>query len=586
MIKDFISGIQINETPEEIEAVQPFLKILVEDYNYPKNLIRSKPQYRVKVSPSDTKKEYPIDIAVFSDSKMRDEDLHIIVECKRKNKKDGINQLKDYLRLSNAFIGVWFNGEEKLYLRKYEGNKGQINFEEIPNIPVYGQRLEDIGKFKRRDLKETHNLKSVFKSIRFHLAANNVGTKRDEALAQQLINIIFCKIFDEKFTPPDEIVSFRAGINEEPKVIRKRIDKLFKDVKLKYKDVLDESDDISLIDDSSLVYVIGELQLYCLIDAERDVVADAFETFIGGALKGGQGQFFTPRNVIKMMIDILDIKEDETVLDPACGTGGFLIETLRNVWENIDKKRKKLKWDVSAIQEEKIKYAYNNISGIDADYFLAKVTKAYMAILGDGKGNIFCEDSLENPKNWSSKTKQNINLGKFDVVLSNPPFGSKIPVKGKEKLSQFEFGYKWKLDKKSYKWSKEKIREKEAPQIIFIERCLEFLKEGGKLGIVLPDGIFGNDKLGYIREYLLEKTNIIAVIDVPFETFMPNTPTKTSILILRKKKSEDKDKVYPIFMAVAETCGHDRRAKFVDDDDIAKIAPKFKEWQLNNKIKL
>ena len=318
MIKDFISGIQVNETPEEIEAVQPFLKILVEDYNYPKNLIRSKPQYRVKVSPSDTKKEYPIDIAVFSDSKMRDEDLHIIVECKRKNKKDGINQLKDYLRLSNAFIGVWFNGEEKLYLRKYEGNKGQINFEEIPNIPVYGQRLEDIGKFKRRDLKETHNLKSVFKSIRFHLAANNVGTKRDEALAQQLINIIFCKIFDEKFTPPDEIVSFRAGINEEPKVIRKRIDKLFKDVKLKYKDVLDESDDISLIDDSSLVYVIGELQLYCLIDAERDVVADAFETFIGGALKGGQGQFFTPRNVIKMMIDILDIKEDETVLDPAC----------------------------------------------------------------------------------------------------------------------------------------------------------------------------------------------------------------------------------------------------------------------------
>ena len=134
MIKDFISGIQVNETPEEIEAVQPFLKILVEDYNYPKNLIRSKPQYRVKVSPSDTKKEYPIDIAVFSDSKMRDEDLHIIVECKRKNKKDGINQLKDYLRLSNAFIGVWFNGEEKLYLRKYEGNKGQINIDVIPII--------------------------------------------------------------------------------------------------------------------------------------------------------------------------------------------------------------------------------------------------------------------------------------------------------------------------------------------------------------------------------------------------------------------------------------------------------------------
>ena len=586
MIKDYISGIEINETPEEIEAVQPYLKILVEDYNYPKDLIKSRPQHRVKARPSDNANEYPIDIAVFSNSKKRDEDLEIIVECKRKNKKDGLNQLKDYLKFSSAFIGVWFNGEEKLYLRKYESKKGQIDFEEIPNIPVYGQRLEDVGKFKRKDLKETHNLKSVFKAIRFHLAANNVGTKRDEALAQQLINIIFCKIFDEKFTPPNEIVSFRAGVNEDPKLIRKRIDKLFKDVKLKYKDVLDDSDDISLIDDSSLVYVIGELQLYCLIDAKRDVVADAFETFIGGALKGGQGQFFTPRNVIKMMIDILDIKEDETVLDPTCGTGGFLVEALRSVWEKIDKKRTKLSWDKSAIQEEKIKFGYNNVYGIDADYFLAKVTKAYMAILGDGKGNIYCEDSLENPNNWSNKTKQNINLGKFDVVLSNPPFGSKIPVKGADKLSQFEFGYRWKLDKKNNNWLKQKIRDKESPQIIFIERCLEFLTEEGKLGIVLPDGIFGNDKLGYIRDYLLKKATIIAIIDVPIETFMPNTPTKTSILILKKRKLGQKEKTYPIFLAVAETCGHDRRGNFVDNDDISKISLKFREWQLKNNIKL
>jgi type I restriction enzyme M protein len=586
MIKDYISGIEINETPEEIEAVQPYLKILVEDYNYPKDLIKSRPQHRVKARPSDNVNEYPVDIAVFSNNKKRDEDLEIIVECKRKNKKDGLNQLKDYLKFSSAFIGVWFNGEEKLYLRKYESKKGQIDFEEIPNIPVYGQRLEDVGKFKRKDLKETHNLKSVFKAIRFHLAANNVGTKRDEALAQQLINIIFCKIFDEKFTPPNEIVSFRAGVNEDPKLIRKRIDKLFKDVKLKYKDVLDDSDDISLIDDSSLVYVIGELQLYCLIDAKRDVVADAFETFIGGALKGGQGQFFTPRNVIKMMIDILDIKEDETVLDPTCGTGGFLVEALRNVWEKIDKKRTKLNWDKSAIQEEKIKFGYNNVYGIDADYFLAKVTKAYMAILGDGKGNIYCEDSLENPNNWSNKTKQNINLGKFDVILSNPPFGSKIPVKGADKLSQFEFGYRWKLDKKNNNWLKQKIRDKESPQIIFIERCLEFLTEEGKLGIVLPDGIFGNDKLGYIRDYLLKKATIIAIIDVPIETFMPNTPTKTSILILKKRKLGQKEKTYPIFMAVAETCGHDRRGNFVDDDDISKISLKFREWQLKNNVKL
>ena len=209
-----------------------------------------------------------------------------------------------------------------------------------------------------------------------------------------------------------------------------------------------------------------------------------------------------------------------------------------------------------------------------------------MAILGDGKGNIYCEDSLENPNNWSNKTKQNINLGKFDVILSNPPFGSKIPVKGADKLSQFEFGYRWKLDKKNNNWLKQKIRDKESPQIIFIERCLEFLTEEGKLGIVLPDGIFGNDKLGYIRDYLLKKATIIAIIDVPIETFMPNTPTKTSILILKKRKLGQKEKIYPIFMAVAETCGHDRRGNFVDDDDISKISLKFREWQLKNNVKL
>jgi type I restriction enzyme M protein len=114
MIKDFISGIQINETPEEIEAVQPYLKILVEDYNYPKNLIKSKPQHRVKVSPSDTKKEYPIDIAIFSDNKMRDEDLQIIVECKRKNKKDGVNQLKDYFYVNMK------GPKAKLILKKFQ----------------------------------------------------------------------------------------------------------------------------------------------------------------------------------------------------------------------------------------------------------------------------------------------------------------------------------------------------------------------------------------------------------------------------------------------------------------------------------
>jgi type I restriction enzyme M protein len=259
-IIDIISGTEVNATPEEVEAVQVFCKQLLEDYGYPKDCIQTHPQFRVKVRPSDTRKEYPIDIAVFSNAQKQEDALYIIVECKKKNRKDGLSQLQDYLRFSRANLGVWFNGEERLFLRKYEKN-GAIIFEEIPNIPQFGQRIEDIGKFKRSDLKATHNLKATFKSIRNHLAANNVGTTRDEVLAGQLINLIFCKIYDEKNTAPDEIVRFRAGIDEKDEDIEKRLLSIFSEVKTNMPEVIDTEDKISL-DTSSLAYVVGELQNY------------------------------------------------------------------------------------------------------------------------------------------------------------------------------------------------------------------------------------------------------------------------------------------------------------------------------------
>src|SRR3989344_4787161 len=323
-VLDYISKQEVKGTPEEVEAVQVFSKQLVEDYGYKRELIQTHPQFRVRSRPSDTKKEYPVDIAVFEQTKKDDDSVYIIIECKKKNRKEGKKQLEDYLKFSKAFLGVWFNGEERLFLRKIEIN-GKILFEEIPNIPKYGQRIEDIGKFKRKDLKPTHNLKAVFKSIRNHLAGNTVGATRDEVLAQQLINLIFCKIYDEKFTKPSEIVQFRAGIDEEPIDIKNRMFRLFEEVKSKYKEVISFNEEIDL-DEKSVSYVVGELQNYCLTETERDVIADAFEVFIGHALKGGQGQFFTPRNVIEMMVNILDPTEDSSIIDPACGSGGFLID--------------------------------------------------------------------------------------------------------------------------------------------------------------------------------------------------------------------------------------------------------------------
>ena len=374
-ITDYISGIEINATPEEIEAVQVFSRQLVEDYGYPKEHIQTRPQHRVKVRPSDARKEYPVDIAVFSGSLKMDETLYIVVECKKKNRNDGRTQLENYLTLSTAYLGVWFNGEERFFIRKFVKSNGEIIFEDIPNIPKYGQRVEDIGHFKRSDLTPTHNLKAIFKSIRNHLAANTIGATRDEVLAQQLINIIFCKIYDEKYTAPDDMVKFRAGIDEKPQDVEKRILDLFHEVKTNFPDVIDKEDKVTL-DTKSLLFIVGELQNYSLMESERDVIADAFETFIGHALKGGQGQFFTPRNVVKMIVDILQPDENDKIIDPACGSGGFLIESLRSVWEKINDKYKKLGWNEVEISKKQIEVATKNFRGIDKDYFLSKVAKA------------------------------------------------------------------------------------------------------------------------------------------------------------------------------------------------------------------
>jgi len=579
-IEDFISGQMIKATPEEIEAVQVFSKILVEDYGYPKENIKTRPQHRVKARPSDTTKEYPIDIGVFSGSSKKDDELLIIVECKKSNRKDGLTQLQDYLRFARAEIGVWFNGKEKQFLRKVE-SKGRVEFVEIPNIPKYGQRVQDVGQFLRRDLKPAVNLKSIFRTMRNYLAGNVVGATRDEVLAQQLMNLIFCKIYDEKFTQPDHIVSFRAGIDESSKDVAKRIRDLFKRVCENYNDVLDATDSIDL-DDHSIVYVVGELQQFSLSESTRDAIGDAFEVFIDHALKGGQGQFFTPRNVVRMVVEIVDPSATDRVLDPACGSGGFLVESLRHVWQGVEKRGAALNWPISEIEIEKQKVAIKNFRGIDKDYFLGKVAKAYMALLGDGRGGIFCENSLDEPKNWQSKTQGEVALGMFDVIVTNPPFGAKIPVKGDALLGQYKFGQKWTYQKKEDAWIMGKIKDQEAPQVLFIERCLQFLKPGGKLGLVLPDGILGNDKMGYIRKAIMEQAKILAIVDVPIETFMPHTSTKTSVLVVQKLRESEVPGDYPVFVALAETCGHNRRGDLTPDDDIAGIGAMYHKWRADN----
>jgi len=550
---DYISGKRVKDGPEERDAVQIFARMLVEDYGYPKLHIQTRPQHRVKVRPSDKKKEYPVDIAVFSDDKKNEDDLYIVIECKKKDRKDGKTQLQDYLRFCNASLGVWFNGLERLFLKKIEKG-GKVLFEEIPNIPLYGQRIEDVGMFQRKDLKPATNLKAVFKTMRNFLAANAVGITRDEVFAQQLINLIFCKIYDERFTKPSQMVTFRAGVEEEPEDVRNRIVNLFDLVKKQYSDVIEPNDSV-LLDPTSLTHVVGALQQYALTECERDAVGEAFETFIGPSLKGPQGQFFTPRNVVKMVVDMVDPRPNEKIIDPACGSGGFLIEALRHVWRSVEERGQALGWPKIEIHSEKQKVAIDKFRGIDKDNFLSKVAKSYMSILGDGRGGIFCENSLDLPEHWDRKARDAVQLGSFDVVITNPPFGKKLAIEGEEMLKTFDLGYVWKSEKGG-PFTKGGLQDKQPPQILFIERCLDLLRDGGRMGIVLLESIFGMPKYRYVVDYINKRARILAIVTLPEDLFQPFTHAKTCVIILEKIPAVGP---YQIFMCDVKWCGHDSR---------------------------
>lgn len=550
---DYISGKHVKDGPEEREAVQVFSRMLVEDYGYPKENIQTRPQHRVKARPSDTKKEFPVDIAVFDNKKKGDDAVYIIVECKKKDRKDGRTQLEDYLRFSRAGLGVWFNGQDYLFIKKIEKG-GKVLFEEIPNIPLFGQRVEDIGQFKRKDLKPATNLKAVFRTMRNFLAANAVGITRDEVFAQQIINLIFCKIYDERYTKQEDMVTFRAGVDEDDKAVAKRIVGLFEKVKNQYQDVISSDDSVQL-DAASIVRLVGSLQQYAITGSDRDAVGEAFETFIGPALKGPQGQFFTPRNVVKMVVDMVDPKPHEKIIDPCCGSGGFLVEALRHVWRGVDARGAELGWPETEIHTEKQKVAIDKFRGIDKDSFLSKVAKSYMAILGDGRGGVFCENSLEKIENWEQKTRDGVQLGAFDVVITNPPFGKKLAIESEELLQAYDLGHTWKSEKGG-PFKKGGVQDKQPPQILFIERCLDLLRDGGRMGIVLLESIFGMPKYRYVVDYINRRAKILAIVTLPEDLFQPFTHAKTCVVVLEKSPTEEP---YDIFMCDVKWCGHDSR---------------------------
>jgi type I restriction enzyme M protein len=298
---------------------------------------------------------------------------------------DGVEQLKTYLSPTPAEGGIWFNGNEIVYLRVIRKPPSYTpEFVEWRNIPKKDQSWEEIGKYKTvADLIPTPNLKSVFNIIYYHLYTNS-NLPRAERLAAEMTRLIFCKIHDEIHNGKD--LQFRAGADEPDTAVAERIKKLFESVKKEYHDVF-EADEKLLLDDVSIGYVASQLQDISLLKTDADAVGEAFEVFIGPGLRGEKGQFFTPRNVVRMSVEMLDPEPEEKIIDPACGSGGFLIVALEYVWKKIEERYKHLPRD--KIISMKAEIANKNFYGIDKEFDLAKVSKAYMAIVGDGRGEFF-----------------------------------------------------------------------------------------------------------------------------------------------------------------------------------------------------
>ncbi len=398
---------------------------------------------------------------------------------------------------------------------------------------------------KKKDLVKSPNLKKTFISINQHLYAKLKQTDTDtRTRSKEIINLLLCKLTDEINKDDEETVDFCIKKGESIEKLYERIQQLFeKNVKEKYKDIISENEQISL--NKELLYlIVKELQHISLLKSSKDILSDAFEIFVSKILKDEGGQFFTPPNIIEFMVHYLDPTVDSKILDPACGHGGFLLETKELLWSKITSEDKKIN-------------SISNFFGIDKDLFLAKISKLYLEILSNGKSNIFCEDSLD-PKSYGTQAKKVIKDNAFDYIFTNPPFGVKIPINDKEILKDYKLGHIWKNIGDEWKMQ-EKLVKQQPPQVLFIERCIQFLKDGGKLGIVLPEGIFGNPTDRYIWEYLTSNGKILAIVSLDQNTFQPYTCNKTSILFFQKLNNIPAD--YTIDFAIVENVGHDKDGK-------------------------
>ena len=536
---------------------QDYIRILTDDYGYRSSDI----EIEFPIPRESSRRPDRADIAVFR-GRGRDPARHIvgIVETKRSDERHGVAQLKSYMTATSAVWGVWTNGDSIIHLCKPSG-QSTIHDDLLNNIPVRGQRVEDVGNLTKSDLRPYSGtaLKVSFRRILNMLYANT-NISRREKLGNEMIKLIFAKIRDET-TFPDNPPAFYSGYGEEPADVKNRIDNLFRGVVEEYTgDGLFDLHDRITLDAKGVAWVVGQLERGCLVDTPTDVVGDAFEVFAESKLVGEKGEFFTPRGVIDIAVKLVDPKPKQTICDPACGSGGFLIATMRTMWVEMEQRGEWRNHRNDRLEDAKQSMASRCFFGI---------AKAYMAISGDGRSNIVQQNALHTTNEFdgdaSAKFVRNGRFREFDCVMTNPPFGTKAKVL-KDDAAHFDLGHAWR--KRDEKWSCMKARETN-PYILFVERCFDLLKIGGKLAIVLPETVFHAPAMEYLRAWITQRSRVVAVIDLPHNTFRPYCNAKTCLLVVQK--GETAAPTTEVIMAEAVQMGHDHRGRVMLRPDTGDV---------------
>ena len=552
----------IKLTPEEAVR-QLYLMKLHHDYGY--SYERMELEYSVHFG----REKKRADIVIFD--KDNPNVVYIMVELKKPKLKDGKEQLKSYCNATGAPIGVWTNGDSISYYNRRDPNY----FKDIPNIPSVHEKLSDIlqERWTIDDLIKNDKIATQRKSLK-----DLVIEMEDEVLAnagvdvfEELFQLIFTKLYDEMESTRNKSrhLEFR-NYGDTESDLKAKIGALFDKAKNKWEGVFAESSKINL-SPSHLAICVSSLEEVKLFNSNLDVVDEAFEYLINKSSKGEKGQYFTPRYVIDMCVKMLDPKADETVIDTAAGSCGFPVHAIFHVWEKQLKEKGLERSHLFTAEQklpEQLDYVTEKVFAIDFDEKAVRVARTLNLIAGDGQTNVLHLNTLDYER-WDDFTKdeewgdvygngwkklrklrktkdQNRDFG-FDVLMANPPFAGDI--KETRILARYELG----------KNSKGKQQSKVGRDILFIERNLDFLKDGGRMAIVLPQGRFNNSSDKYIRDFIAERCRILAVVGLHGNVFKPHTGTKTSVLFVQKWHDELCPKVddYPIFFATMQSPSKD-----------------------------